>query len=48
MQQTQKYKLNLIEGSDPFLPDGLNQNPKKIEDVLAEKSPPGNPGGPLL
>ena len=37
MQQTQKYKLNLIESSDPFLPDGLNANTQKIEDVLAEK-----------
>ena len=37
MQQTEKYKLNLIESSDPFLPDGLNQNTQKIEDVLAEK-----------
>ena len=37
MQQTEKYKLNLIESSDPFLPDGLNANTQKIEDVLAEK-----------
>lgn len=37
MQQTQKYKLNLIESSDPFLPEALNQNTQKVEDVLKEK-----------
>ena len=37
MYQTEKYKLNLIEPSDPFLPDGLNANTQRIEDVLAEK-----------
>lgn len=37
MQQTQKYKLNLIEPSDPFLPDALNANTQKVEDVLKEK-----------
>ena len=36
MQQTQKYKLNLIESSDPFLPEGLNQNTRKVEEVLSE------------
>ena len=35
MQQTQKYKLNLIESSDPFMPEGLNQNTQKVEQVLA-------------
>lgn len=34
MQQTEKYKLNLIESSDPFLPDALNQNTQKIEDAM--------------
>lgn len=34
MQQTEKYKLNLIESSDPFLPDGLNQNTQKVEDAM--------------
>lgn len=34
MQQTEKYKLNLIEPSDPFLPKGLNENTQKIEEVL--------------
>ena len=42
MQQTQKYKLNLIERSDPFLPEGLNQNTQKVEDVLK-----GMEDGPL-
>ena len=37
MQQTEKYKLNLIEPSDPFLPDSLNQNTQKVEDVLIDK-----------
>ena len=36
MQQTEKYKLNLIEPSDPFLPDGLNANTQKIEEVLSK------------
>ena len=35
MQQTEKYKLNLIEPSDPFLPEGLNQNAQKIENAMA-------------
>ena len=35
MQQTEKYKLNLIESSDPFLPEGLNQNTQKIENAMA-------------
>lgn len=35
MQQTQKYKLNLIESSDPFLPDALNQNTQKLENALS-------------
>ena len=34
MQQTETYKLNLIEPSDPFLPDGLNANTQLVEDVL--------------
>lgn len=34
MQQTEKYKLNLIESSDPFLPKDLNKNTQKIEDAL--------------
>ena len=36
MQQTEKYKLNLIESSDPFLPDGLNQNTLKLEEVVSQ------------
>lgn len=35
MQQTEKYKLNLIESSDPFLPDALNQNTQKLENALS-------------
>lgn len=35
MQQTEKYKLNLIESSDPFLPDALNANTQKIEEVVS-------------
>ena len=42
MQQTEKYKLNLIESSDPFLPDGLNANTQKVEEVLK-----GMEDGPL-
>lgn len=34
MQQTTKYKLNLIESSDPFSPEGLNQNAQKVENAL--------------
>ena len=37
MQQTDKYKLNLIEPTDPFLPDALNANTQRLEDVLEEK-----------
>ena len=37
MQQTETYKLNLIESSDPFLPDALNENTQKIEEVVQEK-----------
>ncbi len=35
MQQTEKYKLNLIERNDPFSPDALNQNTQKVEDAMA-------------
>lgn len=31
MQQTDKYKLNLIENSDTFSPDPLNDNMEKVE-----------------
>jgi len=34
MQQTQTYKLNLVEPSDPFTPDALNRNTQKIEDAM--------------
>lgn len=35
MQQTAKYKLNLIEKSDTFSPDPLNQNTQKVENALS-------------
>ena len=37
MQQTETYKLNLIESSDPFLPQALNENTQKLEEVVSEK-----------
>ena len=38
MQHTEKYKLNLIETSDAFSPDALNENTRKVEDVLAAQA----------
>lgn len=35
MQQTTKYQLNIIETSDPFGPEPLNQNTQAVEDKLA-------------
>lgn len=37
MKQTNKYKLNLIETSDPFGPEALNENTQKLEDALEAK-----------
>ena len=37
MQQTETYKLNLIETSDPFSPPALNENTQKLEEVVSEK-----------
>ncbi len=34
MQQTQNYKLNLIETDDPLSPSPLNENAEKIEAAL--------------
>ena len=34
MQQTSKYQLNLVEGSDDFSPAPLNQNMEKVEEEL--------------
>ena len=34
MQQTNKYKLNLIEKGDTFSPDPLNDNMEKVEGAL--------------
>ena len=38
MQQTETYKLNLIETSDTFSPDPLNQNTQKIEEVMSAET----------
>ena len=35
MQHTDKYKLNIIETSDPFSPDALNANARTLETQLA-------------
>ena len=35
MQQTTKYQFKLIEGSDDFSPQPLNDNVEKVEDVLS-------------
>lgn len=35
MQQTKKYQFNLIEGSDPFSPQPLNENMEKTEAAFA-------------
>jgi len=35
MQQTEKYKLDLIEKTDNFSPDPLNANAKKVDAALA-------------
>lgn len=34
MQQTTKYKLDLIEKDDVFSPDALNQNMEKVEGAI--------------
>ena len=34
MQQTTSRKLSIIESSDPFLPEALNDNTRKIEAAL--------------
>ena len=38
MQQTNQYKLNLIESGDHFSPIPLNENAQKVEDVLKNQS----------
>ena len=38
MQQTETYKLNLIEKDDTFSPDPLNQNTQKIEEVMSAET----------
>lgn len=34
MQQTKKYNFNLIDTSDPFSPEPLNENTQAVEDKL--------------
>ena len=34
MQQTETYNLKLIETSDPFSPDALNENARKVDALL--------------
>ena len=36
MQQTTKYQFKLIEGSDDFSPQPLNDNVEKVEEVLGD------------
>ena len=36
MQQTTKYQFKLIEGSDDFSPQPLNDNVEKVEELLAD------------
>ena len=38
MQQTNQYKLNLIEKTDTFSPDPLNENAEKVEAQLAAET----------
>ena len=38
MQQTNKYKLNLIEKDDTFSPDPLNDNMEKVEEALERET----------
>lgn len=36
MQQTSKYQFNLVDATDDFSPEPLNQNAQKTEDKFAE------------
>ena len=38
MQQTETYKLNLIESDDPFSPEALNDNARTVEAALVAKA----------
>lgn len=38
MQQTEKYKLNLVERDDVFSPDPLNENMEKVERALESEA----------
>ena len=44
MQQTEKYKLNLIEKEDVFSPDALNENMEKLEVALEGKTDAADTG----
>ena len=35
MQQTSKYQFNLVDATDDFSPDPLNQNAEKTETLIA-------------
>ena len=37
MQQTETYKLNLMEGSDTFSPQPINENMEKLEAALEDR-----------
>ena len=36
MQQTTKYQFKLIEGSDDFSPQPLNDNVEKVEELFQD------------
>lgn len=38
MQQTETYKLNLIETSDPFSPNPLNENARKTDAAITAET----------
>ena len=38
MQHTDKYQLNLIEASDTFSPEALNENAQKLEQAISAEA----------
>ena len=38
MQHTDKYQLNLIEASDTFSPDPLNENARRLEQAISAEA----------
>ena len=38
MQQTETYKLDLIEKNDPFSPDPLNENARRLEQAISAEA----------